>query len=431
VPRPLGTTGMEGLPLWDTVEAVYFLVAGVSAGVVIGFLFPSIWRAFRRKFRNTKRFATALPMEPIASALEVFDETPENVEAKQALALLPVESQFVHARSLVQGGRCRDAVQVYLQILGDERVSKGETNRAFYELAQTYALLGLSGRAFDVAFELLSRKPKNRQVFEFLLKLIYDSQRHERILDVLPIWRGDADSKFRLQIAHAICEHGESLLRAGRTLEARNVAALATRWSHVSARARLNLWHFTSEEVVTKVDCDLRKRWIAFAADLESLSRVSAEMPISLFAVSKHIYSAMVILGRDSQGERAFSDVADEVWKASGALRSGEKNTRSTIDAAVMCAALCTEVPSFLEDSTPFVRAAACVSPALVRSVLALERGVGKAAFAAVCAGFRVHRCRFCGCETTEFSWCCPRCRQLEALLPARPISFADTSLNL
>lgn len=45
----------DGLPLWDTFETALFLLAGVAMGLVLGFLFPSLWRGFRRRMGQTLR----------------------------------------------------------------------------------------------------------------------------------------------------------------------------------------------------------------------------------------------------------------------------------------------------------------------------------------------------------------------------------------
>jgi hypothetical protein len=395
---------------------VYFFVAGVSIGVVVGFLFPSVWRAFRRKFRNTKRFATALPAELLASPLSQFDETLEEADARQALAAFPIEALFVHARSLVQGKNPRDAVQVYLDILGDERVSKSETNRALFELAQTYALVGLFGRAFDVGFELLSRKTKHRQVFEFLLSVIAKSQRYDRVLEILPVWRGDADAKLRLRIAHAVCDHGENLLRSGNAVAARDVAALATRWSYGSARARLALWEATSSDVLAKMGPDVRQRWIAFAADLDSLSRILGDVRLSPMASSSHIFKIMDDLSKDAQSLEAFSDIESEFRIAAGLSRVGEKSTRGVVDDVVLYALL-PGVQDWTDVASKGVGViAGAVCSGLMEKMATALASLDVRAGLVFLRGLKTHQCSLCGGVAQEFSWACPHCGERETL---------------
>jgi hypothetical protein len=390
----------------------------VSLGVVIGFLFPSVWRAFRRKFRNTKRFATALPTELVQPPLQQFDEVPEEADARHVLATLPIESLFVHARSLVQGKNPRDAISVYLEILGDERVSKSETNRALFELSQTYAWVGLLGRSFDVGFELLSRKPKHRQVFEFLMSVIVKSQRYDRILEILPVWRGDADAKLRLRIAHALCEHAENILLSGNVAAARDVASLATRWSYGSARARLALWEATSSDVLTKIGTDVKQRWIAFAADLDSLSRIFSEIQTSPMASAQHVRMIMSELGKDARGVEAYFDIEREFLLASGLSRVGDKSTRAVVDDVVLFVLLSDSRDWKVAVSGDVGAIARVVSSSIVEKVLSALAALGDPAGTAFLHGLKIHQCSLCGGVAKEFAWVCSHCGERETLRP-------------
>ncbi len=424
MPRPLGLTGTEGLPLWDTVEAVYFLVAGFSAGVVIGFLFPSMWRAFRRRFRNIKRFASALPEQTVSSPLKAFEESGDEAERRKTLGDFSIEALFVHARSLVQGNRPRDAVQMYLDILGDERVSKGETNRALFELAQAYSIIGLSGRAFDVGIELLSRKPKHRQVFLFLLGIVSKSQRYVRVLELLPLWKGDADSQLRTRIAHAICEHSESLLRSGQIAAAKDAAALATRWSFVCARARLLLWQTTSEEMLEKVEGDVRRRWIALAADLDSWARIYSEVEFSPMATASHARKLMVALGKNPNSINAFPDIHAEFLVASGMGRAGEKNTRRAVESLVLATLVCEPQGWNSLSADAFLPVAALVVPTVIFRISSVSSSLSEGTIKGLQVGLKAHRCKVCSAMVGEFVWECPQCFELESFFPVATLNF-------
>ena len=54
--RQITTQSTEGMPMWDSFEASFFVGAGLSVGIVLGFLFPSLWRTFRRRFRKISNY---------------------------------------------------------------------------------------------------------------------------------------------------------------------------------------------------------------------------------------------------------------------------------------------------------------------------------------------------------------------------------------
>ncbi|MEN9529692.1 MAG: hypothetical protein RI932_1565, partial [Pseudomonadota bacterium] len=139
MPRPVSDSIADGLPLWDTYEALFFLLTGISLGIVLGFLFPSVWRSFRRRFRKLERYkpdkAVAAPWVAATGPriLSVDDSDSENGETRSELDLVTL---FVSARYAVQEKSLREAAALYLQILGSEKVTRVQTNKAMFELAQ-------------------------------------------------------------------------------------------------------------------------------------------------------------------------------------------------------------------------------------------------------------------------------------------------------
>ncbi|MEY2987720.1 MAG: hypothetical protein RJB13_1241, partial [Pseudomonadota bacterium] len=133
MPRPVSDTVAGGLPLWDTYEALFFLLTGAFLGLILGFLFPSLWRSFRRRFRKTDRFKPDR-----LSAGHLYDR-PGSFQSDKLQSLneeddsqveLSVGALFVAARFAVQESAYREAVALYLQILGSEAVSRVQTNKA-------------------------------------------------------------------------------------------------------------------------------------------------------------------------------------------------------------------------------------------------------------------------------------------------------------
>ena len=184
MPRPVSDTIAGGLPLWDTYEALFFLLTGAFLGLILGFLFPSLWRSFRRRFRKTDRFKPdrlssgqlierSGLLQP--DKLQNLNEEDDN-QTEQSIGSL-----FVAARYAVQESAYREAVALYLQILGSESVSRVHTNKAMFELSQVYALSSLPLKAFETGVELLHRKPAHTDLFRFLLHQLKDNFDEERL----------------------------------------------------------------------------------------------------------------------------------------------------------------------------------------------------------------------------------------------------------
>ena len=196
MPRPASAVASDGLPLWDTFEALFFFVAGLSVGIVLGILLPSLWRTLRRRFRRIDKVAPlddrllADVLPPLAilrgEAAETGLAEGENDDdtegdlasdaAQSGFAPHPVPlpraslaEAFVYARYLMQERKAREAIRVYLDLLKSDRISKGQTGRALFELAQCYVEVGLEARALDTYLELHHRKPNRSQV---LLKAV-------------------------------------------------------------------------------------------------------------------------------------------------------------------------------------------------------------------------------------------------------------------
>ncbi len=416
VPRPLGFGGQDGLPVWDTVEAVYFLIAGFSAGVVLGFLFPSLWRSFRRRFRNTRRFGVASFENDVKSPVRVLVDPVEDQGEAFLSSSVEVEVLFVRARGLVHVGKVREAVQAYLNILGDERVSKGETNRALFELAQCYELMGLASRAFETALELLGRKPKLRPVFEFTLDLLASMHRFERIDDLLNLWKGEADSRLRLRIAHALCEHAEVLLRAGRLAEAREYGIRAVRWSLMSARARILVWQATSEEVSQRVGANAGQQWIALAVDLEARVRIHLETGVSPAGGADYLRGLLASFSKVDDFLEVFSDYEKE-FRSVSRMDSPEKGTSAIVDELLFHVVISEFRGWSSEAAERFLPAVGLISPALLARVAEVSRSLGTSVADLFQKNMRVHKCRACGAAALVFAWRCPHCGERESLV--------------
>jgi lipopolysaccharide biosynthesis regulator YciM len=417
VPRPDTIPGADGLPLWDTVEVVYFLVTGFSVGMVLGFLFPSLWRAFRRSFRKADRFApdSTFNRWHLKSTLEVLLEE-ESSEANPN-ANLDIESGFVLARSNFQNGRYREAVNLYLEILGSEKVSKEETNRALFELAQTHLALGLQTRAFDTSFELLHRKPERREVMILLLDVLESGSSFDNLERVLPVWRGREDDKLRKRISHLLCRHGENLQQAGQPEAARETFMKAARRDLQCGRARIELWRSTSVEARQRCGSDVKKLWSALAADLEARVRIGSETGISPSAGSEVLASWLETMMAIQGCLESLAEFRHEFLAVLGQTPTIAPQTTMAVDTLLFHACVNLAEGSITrERSLEAFTLAKTISPSIEKHFPQLELLKHDRLASWIAKNLGNHTCQTCRAVTVNHLWKCPSCGSLETM---------------
>ena len=249
MPRPVSGAIADGLPLWDTYEALFFLVTGIFLGLILGFLFPSVWRSFRRRFRrvdkyraDSGRLATQMKLSESVGYPVILHETdPEDPPSDVDLI-----SVFNAARYAFQEKALRDAANFYLQILGSEKVTRVQTNKAMFELAQVYAQSGLTERAVETALELLHRKPAQSDVFKFLLSLCTNPPVFYRIEQILKIYAGPKSVELSREVTHQLSQAALTCLGLGQQQNAVALSKAAVRWSPSALEPKLALIEATS-----------------------------------------------------------------------------------------------------------------------------------------------------------------------------------------
>lgn len=421
MPRPASAIGADGLPLWDTFEASFFLIAGLFIGVVLGVLFPSLWRSLRRRFRNTQKYA---PDESnlggsLRSPLRIFEDDSEDELQNLEGGALTVSQAFVTARSLVQSGRSREAIQVYLDILGFEQISKKQTNRALFELSQTYQSLGLGNKAFDTALELLYRKPEHTLVMEHLVQLCLRFSFFEKLPPALEVFKGNPDTRTRLLICHALCEAGERALDDGNRRLALEHARNASRWSLLSGRAKVLLWKVTSQDLWEHSGKDASSAWTALAADLEARWQIEQDTGVSAAAGSDYLAELVANLAasQKDQIEFNFAHIFPEFQKITGRSRMTPEQTSKNEWLGVFAAAHLMQDTAYLQ--TPYVR---CVltklSPTLVSLLFNNETQQSSLKTKFLASGLNLHKCNVCKTFVAQFEWMCHVCGSPESYQP-------------
>ncbi|MFZ9520060.1 MAG: tetratricopeptide repeat protein [Silvanigrellaceae bacterium] len=277
MPRPVSDTIADGLPLWDTYEAVFFLVTGVFLGLVLGFLFPSAWRSFRRSFRQIDKYGVyrgSLAGDARFSAKNPLIAFEDDHEPELQPTQFDLASVFVAARYAVQENSFREAVALYLQILGSEKVSRTQTNKAMFELTQVYALSGLSEKAIETGLELLHRKPAQPEIFKFLLSACHANPDHKLLMDVLETYSGPKSGELAREVTHFISSAARHVLLRGSQREAASLAKQAVRWSPSTLEAKLILIEATSILSQPDPTRPLDQDVLGFFVDLAELLRL-------------------------------------------------------------------------------------------------------------------------------------------------------------
>lgn len=445
MPRSASAVTSNGLPLWDTFEALFFFFAGLSVGIVLGILLPSLWRTLRRRFRRLDKVAPldekllsdvlpplALLNENSADAeqddkaeTQGEDSALEGVKPPASLPQASLAEAFVYARFLIQERKVREAIRVYLDLLRNDRISKGQTNRALFELAQCYAEIGLEARALDTYLELHHRRPERPQV---LLKAIDACRRLDdeaRLLALLDSYKGTRGADVCDAAAAALTFFAEGALAAGQAAKSLSLARKALRWKGADAHGQTLVWRVTGDEAWAGAQGDGKNLWSAFAADWDARYEISKETGLSPAAVAHHLALRLAHLAASPDAQEDFRALKREFKETAGfGGRKGNTEEETLFEGI--------GVYGFLE----LFRSARMAEDAAVASLIPLLLSPQAATFVEKCrtllavAGFTtpwpllmfvLHECSRCKAVSENFLWACPRCGGHATLQPATP----------
>ncbi len=229
----------DGLPLWDTFETSLFLVAGIAVGMVMGFLFPSLWRGFRRRlgraFQATPYSLSAADLEAVPLVPPWLVESPghipnalpsqhpraagvgEVVDGEPPSQTITVAGDFVRARALGHAGEWRAAVAVLQSILRSPAASSEDIPRVYLELAQVYQQLGLLDRGLALAHEYQLRRPSSVRALELVTSLARKAHSLPDAIAGVERFKGNTQSpsavRLMMSITHDFCNSCEAILK--------------------------------------------------------------------------------------------------------------------------------------------------------------------------------------------------------------------------
>lgn len=429
MPRPFEDD--VGLPFWDTFEVVFFFVTGISVGLVIGVLFPSLWRTFRRSFRNTRRYMPTdkkwLRFKPkefkkieelTSDEINQFDKE-ESYEGESEL-----KHYFVQARFAFQQGDLKFAAACYLQILQHKMVSKGLTNQAMFELSQVYLHAGILDRAKDTLNELLHRKPKEAEVLLGALEIYYRDQDENFLLECLKVYDGKLESSIQRKICHILCKIAEDhfVKNENRHEDASRVTSKLThntplkfahqamRWDTFSARPRYLTWEITSQELWKTLSkkhsvSEVVKAW---KTDISSLITLSESHPVSPWAVVRGFANCILSWSRAMKQSENFDN-----WPANTLPVSPEI---TKIGSCSLLYLLKQRHTAEIESWKPLLPSLGIDSSSFLMKLQDAQKN--PIIFDGFISSTQTHTCSVCNHSSVTFFWECPSCCSYETLSP-------------
>lgn len=299
----------------------FFLLTGISLGIVLGFLFPSLWRSFRRRFRKLEKYRPGItPSGPLGRSPQTkyLSSYSLSGEGDESLADADVVTLFVSARYAFQENSLREAAALYLQILGSEKVTRVQTNKAMFELSQVYAQSGLIAKAMETGLELLHRKPTNIDIFRLLLGLASQRGEEDRLETALQLYAGPSSGDLAREVAHVLSESSSRLLRDAQLesqKQAVRLAKLAVRWSPAAVEPKLTLVEATSVLWRAADGHAADQLLMGFCVDLLELARLKhSSSVLSAFSFEPFLRAWCLKLdSQDAEIEAAVQKMRDEI----------------------------------------------------------------------------------------------------------------------
>lgn len=427
----------DGFPLWDTFEAFIFFAAGLTTGVVLGFLFPSLWRGFRRRLRPMSRFVATeseLDEAPLVPPFLV-EAPPLMAHTQQPGALGPIppteraglELRLTAARALFQAGRSRDSLNAYLALLRSPQISSTETARLMNELAQVYAELGLYDRALACAKEYHLMRRGSVGAFRQRFELAGRARHDRELLQAVKDFSGRLSSPESLRLAHRLLERSESLLEL--TREKGNVPAPfdalldgARRLAPASQRLRHTqaLRSFSDAMLASSQAAD--RLWVVLFAEISKRINLHLEQNLPLSLAVEPLVEAAALLSVSPQATEGHALAAPQIAALIGVFSPPMLEDWQNL--GDLCLSRFSRQPTFKKDE----RLHAILRQAFPQSWAKWQEGLWKnrtpgtddfCCTEALQIAMSSHSCATCKAVQMGHLWSCPSCGGLETLTPA------------
>lgn len=424
MPDVIAISSQNVLPLWDSFEATFFVVAGMSVGFVLGYLFPSIWRTLRRRFRPYRQFLISdISLERnIHTTLHTFDSLSDDKTEYSTVEM------FVIARDFFQKREFRRSVKVYGEILTSTQATTPHIHQAMFELAQVYFALKLYPRAFDTSFELLKRKPRDSVILSFILKLLGCYFDPDRFKEVYEVYKGNLNEPLKKKMCFIVCKYVEQHLKDQAHLsKAISLLQLCLKIDFTYVYGQVLLWQTLSMKIRYTKKLSVGSEWIAFAADLNSLLRLYKTYELSLYAGLNYLSELFFRLYTHDLELKEFNIIKNEfkeslmlsqmslqqkkvVFQIFGEFYLKQVNPKNVNEANLYKEFIIKLLQENLKNPEElniiflfanqniFVNDS--INPETIKT------------------GFQVHQCKNCLSLFQYFQWSCENCGAFEALIP-------------
>jgi tetratricopeptide (TPR) repeat protein len=434
MPALISTPSQNTLPVWDSFEAIFFVLAGIIVGFVLGYLFPSIWRTLRRRFRSHRRYILTdipwhrtleidldiLPLEKKLSAMQDEKDVRTNFSLVQS---------FVIARDFVQRGEHRHAVKIYGEILTSDQASTSYIHRALFELAQVYFSLSLYARAFDTALELFKRRRRDALILQFLLLVLSKYPDEEKLLKIFRIFKGIPNEKLVKQMAQVACLYAEKRLVSGHDHKKLvELTRLALRIDGTWAHALFLLWQSTSQTMRYKRPLDVKAKWIAFAADLDSWIHLCEDTNLSPHAGAHHISSLLVDMLTQDPNFESFQMIQPEFKEIIDFEKFSASQQKILLESIFSAILLIREVQTLITEQnclTLFNKI--CHKQQILQQDFFVNGVINPNVLK---LGILAHSCPHCQSLFARFNWSCSVCHSPEPLMACLP-SFTECAFHV
>lgn len=422
MPDYIVTPSPNTLPVWDSFEAFFFVLAGVIIGFVSAHLIPSIWRTIRRRFRSHDHYIIhdiawnrtleinldILPLEKKISAIQGEKDIQRN------FSLIEL---FIIARDLVQKGELRQAVKIYGEILTSDKVSTTYLHRALFELAQVYFLLGLYPRAFDTGLELLKRRRRDEQILDFLLKVLSVHTNEGKLLTAYRLFKGKGTKIVHRKLAFLACQYAQNRLKQNlndkKTL---GLIRFALEVEQSFKYALFLLWQFNHKSIQYKKNLDIRAKWVAFAANLESWVYLCEDAKLSPHALTYDIASLILELITHDSEFKDFDLIQVEFREILNFKNFSTLQQKILLDSIFSAIILLRDAHTQItEQNCLLFLKKICNDEHILQYVMVFSANITQTVLK---LGSSAHFCSNCQAIFAHFDWSCNVCHLPEALTP-------------
>lgn len=314
----------QNVLVWDSFEAVFFVVAGFNLGLVLGLLFPSLWRSFRRGFRKVGKY------QEHTYSPSYFANSPASwaTHTGRESTSVSLQELFINARFYFQTGQLRDAVQKYIDILSHEQVSKTQSNQSFLELAYCYLKLQMFDKSFEVAKELCLRKPKSEECLQLILNLLHKNPHAPWLSFLLDTYKGSWSSHQKKEISNValeIAKRSEGTTESGSQKSFKQLLLRARLVAPESGSLAAWFWYDQTKKVFQSPEYSQTQfRCEAWKVALENAMRISLAAQVSPAWAVDSLTEFLETLDPETFAKFSWSSLKD--WANSATLSTSKSH---------------------------------------------------------------------------------------------------------